>query len=136
EFEPHVTIFSTSDDIDAQQIVDSIAATPLQLHVTDIAHSEEFTKMLFVQFAKKPALSALSEALRIAAGSPDPYALNPHLSLIYKELPEHARAKLAEGIELPFEVVNFDRIVAIGTRSKVENADDVRDWEIVARREL
>jgi len=98
--------------------------------------SGKFTKTLFVQFAPDPTLAELSGDLRRVSVSPGDYELNPHLSLIYKEMDEETRRRLAASITLPFEEVTFDTVKAILSPAEVESRKEVEAWRVVAERKL
>ena len=88
-FEPHVTIYAARSGYeDPAEVLSSALARcePFRLSVRDIQCSDEFTKTVFVRFEASAQLSRLSRALQQASTSHDEYQLNPHLSLIYKEM--------------------------------------------------
>ena len=138
-FEPHVTIYSA----DAANEKPEVALERVlknrkryQLSIRGLNFSGEFTKTLFVQFAPNPALARLSEDLRRASASPSDYELNPHLSLIYKEMDEKTKRRLAASITLPFDEVIFDTVKAILSRAEIKSRKEVEAWRVVAERKL
>ena len=110
-FEPHVTVYGGRDEDDKTGEVLNRALAgfgPLRLSVGDIRCSEEFTK----------------------------YELNPHLSLIYKEMTPEARADVAASITLPFTEVTFDCAKAIVCPRSIRSREDVENWRVVASQRL
>src|SRR5687768_8102119 len=84
-FEPHVTIYSGSVEKpnEAARILQTISNDfPTVLPTYGVAHSEQFTKTLFIELSADPLLERLSEELKGIA-SRDDYELRPHLSLLY-----------------------------------------------------
>jgi len=138
-FEPHVTVYVTEaanekPEVVLEQVMKSRGQYALSIRGLDF--SEKFTKTLFVQFAPDPALAELSADLRRASVSPGDYELNPHVSLIYKEMDEETRRRLAASITLPFEEVTFDTVKAILSPAEVKSRKEVEAWRVVAERKL
>lgn len=138
-FEPHVTIFVGANHPDAPAKAVSRAARecePMTLNAQGLDHSDEFIKTLFVQFALTTQLRQLNETIRSSAESSSCYKLKPHLSLIYKAMPDAVRRDLANSIKLPFSTVAFDTLKAIRCISPTQTPDDVEAWSVVARKHL
>ncbi|MFN2623531.1 MAG: 2'-5' RNA ligase family protein [Chthoniobacterales bacterium] len=138
-FEPHVTIYSAdaaneNPEVALERVVKNRAQYALSIRGLDF--SEEFTKTLFVQFAPDAELKQLSEDLRSASASPGDYQLNPHLSLIYKEMEEETKRRLAASITLPFTEVVFDTVKALLAPAEIKSRKEVEAWRIVAERKL
>src|ERR1700731_2516080 len=88
-FEPHVTVYAgrKGDENPEEMLRGALAnCEPFRLSVRDIQCSDEFTKTVFVQFEPSPELLRLNRALQQGSTLHDEYQLNPHLSLIYKEM--------------------------------------------------
>ena len=134
-FEPHVTIHVGADRADAAKnaLADAahecklIGLTPL-----GIDQSDEFTKMLFVQFGMSAELRKTNGIIRQAANDSSQYELNPHLSLLYKNLATTTRRELAASINVPLSEVAFDAIKAVRCVSPAESGADVEAWHVVA----
>jgi 2'-5' RNA ligase len=138
-FEPHVTLFG-GRDIDPERADDFLSVATnieaIQMDVERIGYSDEYTKTLYVQFARSRSAEALGEAIRRATGSKSEYQLNPHLSLVYKDLPEQEKVELARSIELPLETVTFDVVRAITGNAATSSNEDVASWRTLAERRL
>jgi 2'-5' RNA ligase len=138
-FEPHVTIHvgADRDDAarnalgDARRECKLIGLTPLGIDQTD-----EFIKTLFVQFAMSAELRKINDMIRTAANDSSQYKLNPHLSLLYKNLAAAPRRELAASINIPFFEVTFDAIKAVRCVSPTESSADVEAWHVVAAASL
>ena len=133
-FAPHVTLYSGeyADHEDpgailAQAIrgMDSVALT-----VDSIRTTRAFTKTLFVQFAPSEPLNTLSDRLRHRSAMPSGYRLDPHLSLLYKHMPEADQQRAAETISLPQTQVSFDAVAGNVSPTPTRTRDDVERWEM------
>src|SRR5437868_3322391 len=131
-FEPHLTVCQAREQASAGKVLDELSANSITLRVRGIGKSSKFTKTLFVRFEPN---SSLRELLVQLGG--DPASLgDPHLSLLYQELPEKTRRELAVTIKLPFRNVGFDSIKAMSCVSPTETPKDVRSWGRLAGKRL
>jgi len=138
-FEPHVTIHVGEDNADAatQALTDAARkCTSIRLTPVGIDQSDEFIKILFVQFALSAELRRLNEIIRYAAHDSLQYELKPHLSLLYKNLAAATRRELAASIKVPFSEVTFDVIKAVRCVSDTQCRADVEAWRVVAAASL
>ena len=138
-FEPHVTIHVGADRADAAKNVLGNAARECKLiglTPLGIDQSDEFIKTLFVQFAMSAELRKINDIVRGAANDSSRYELNPHLSLLYKNLAAPTRRELAVSINVPFSEVTFDAIKAVRCVSPAESGADVEAWHVVAAASL
>lgn len=137
-FEPHVTLYVT--DASGENPEPVLAAVTgrgeYRLAVRGLDYSAQFTKTLFVQFARDPELACLSEDLRRASASPIDYELNPHLSLLYKNMDQETKRGLALSIPLPFTEVAFHSLKAVISPALITSREDVEAWRVVAERRL
>lgn len=134
-FEPHVTIHVGRDhaDVANQAIVDAANEyTPIRLTPIEIRESAEFVKTLFVQFAMSAELRKINHFIRDAANDSSQYELNPHLSLLYKNLAATTRRELAASISIPLSEVTFDAIKTMRCISPTQSRGDVEAWRVVA----
>jgi 2'-5' RNA ligase len=138
-FEPHVTIHVGADRADAAKNALGDAARECKLiglTPLGINQSDEFIKTLFVQFAMSAELRKINDLIREAANDSSQYELNPHLSLLYKNLPAPTRRELAASINVPLLEVTFDAIKAVRCVSPTESVADVEAWHVVAAASL
>ena len=134
-FEPHVTIHVGADQTDAPDKALREAANeckPIGLTPLGIDQSDEFIKTLFVQFSMSAELRKISGIVRQSGNDSSHYQLNPHLSLLYKDLPATARRELAASINVSPSEVIFDAIKAVRCVLPTESRADVDAWNIVA----
>ena len=91
EFEPHVTIFcGPSTEEEARATATAIAArfSAIELIAARLDYTDRYTKTLFVQFEEFAVARRMFEAARDGYSCRSDYTFNPHLSLLYKTLPE------------------------------------------------
>jgi Cyclic phosphodiesterase-like protein len=134
-FEPHVTIHVGADRADAARNALGHAALKCKLiRLTPLGtdQSDEFFKTLFVQFAMIAELGKTNDIIRAAANDSLQYELNPHLSLLYKNLAATARRELTASISIPLSEVTFDAIKAVRCVSPTQSRADVEAWRVVA----
>jgi 2'-5' RNA ligase len=136
-FEPHLTLFvTTKDPQSSSKILRQLRSRPIRLEVRGVAYSPKFTKTLFVRFKSSPALRKLvpelGRAIRVSARAP----ADPHVSLLYKKVPQRVKKELAAVIKLPLRNVRFDSIAAVRLTLPVRTGADVESWRIIASRKL
>ena len=135
-FEPHVTIFSAPEDRQApKKILAKIKAAPLHLSVRGVGTSPEYRKTMFVRLGPGKSLERLVADLRRATKSRGETA-DPHLSLLYKDLPPLTRRELAAAVKLPFSQIVFDSIKAVRCPSPVRSRGDIEAWRVIATKRL
>jgi hypothetical protein len=134
EFEPHMTAYcGPSTDAEARAIAHMIARqfSPIELTADRLCHTEHYTKTLFVQFQESAAVRQIFEAAAAGYSRQSSYVLNPHLSLLYKTLPQTERRELCEALDVPMGVYKFDRIRMIETELPIEDPGPVLRWRVV-----
>ena len=138
-FDPHVTIHVRADGADAAKNALGDAARECKLiglTPLGIDQSDEFIKTLFVHFAISAELRKTNDMIREAANDSLQYELNPHLSLLYKNLAAPTRRELAASINVPLSEVTFDAIKAVRCVSPTKSGADVKAWRVLAAASL
>jgi 2'-5' RNA ligase len=138
-FEPHVTIHVGADRADAAKNALGDAARECKLiglTPLGIDQSDEFIKTLFVRFPVSAELRKINGVIRQAANDSSHYQLNPHLSLLYKNLAAANRRELPTSISVPLAEVTFDAIKAVRCVSPTKSGADVEAWHVVAAASL
>lgn len=138
-FEPHVTLQGAEmEEGSAIELLDDIAAVsaPLQLDVDGVECSEKYTKTLYVQFRASEEASGISDAVARAVGRRSGYKFDPHLSLLYKTMPEEVKKELARETQIPFARVSFDAVKLLSVPTAIKAPQDVHAWRIIAERAL
>ena len=135
-FEPHVTLYSGEMEHieDAADVLEGLAGDfPVLLHSRGMAHSDQFTKTLFMEFASDSALDQISNDVKSLSKAQDDYALMPHLSLLYAPISRDVREVIAREIVVP-KIVRFDSIKAVATGDRTQSKSDVELWQSLAAR--
>jgi hypothetical protein len=127
-FEPHLTLGLRRN---ATERLEPIAAQPIELRVLGIDTSDKFSKTLFVRLKTTPELQALRDSLGVEILSFD-----PHVSLLYKNLPPLEKTRLASSITLPFACTSFDLVQMVRCPSPTVSRADVEAWQVIASEEL
>lgn len=138
-FEPHVTLLGAEIDLQrATDLLENVAreTRSLRLRVSGIEFSDKYTKTLYVQFHSSADAQAISQALARRAGADGSYDFDPHLSLLYKTMPEAEKEALAREIRIPFEEVTFDALKLVSVPTPIETPADVHAWRAIAERQL
>ena len=138
-FEPHVTIHVGADRADVAKNALGAAARRCKLiglKPIGIDQSDEFIKTLFVRFPVSAELRKINGVIRQAANDSSHYQLNPHLSLLYKNLAAATRRELAALIDVPLSEVTFHAIKAVRCVSPTKSGADVEAWHVVAAASL
>ena len=132
-FEPHATIFIAPEDSRAPlEVLREVRQVKLELTIHSIRFGEEFTKMFFVQFEENSNLQQLGDAIWQASGARNRYLIDPHLSLLYANLPSKAKQRLGDNIRLPFREVRFTSICAMRCPRPTTTTIEVEQWELLA----
>ena len=136
-FPPHLTLFAGPATLDREprHLIESLPAelVPKRLTVNNAETSDHFTMTLFLRCQSDPQLVSLHEQIRTSA-PPSNYCLDPHLSLLYADLPLSAKQSLAEEFNPPLKEIRFDRIRAVSHPSLIKTHKDIEDfhdlWEM------
>jgi len=131
-FQSHLTLCQTGNRASAGKSFQKIQAKPVRLRIRGIAHSNKFTKTLFVRFTPNQSLRRLVTEL----GGKSRSLRDPHVSLLYKQLPASIRRELAAAIKLPFREVTFDALEAVSCEIPCQTRRDVERWQVVVTKRL
>jgi hypothetical protein len=135
-FEPHLTICSGPDTKTMRGALKTITAYAVRLRVRGLAAGEEYTKSLFIRFRATSTLDDLNRQLRRAAKLPTRAIPDPHVSLLYMNMPLSSGKELARTIHLPFREVTFDSIKLVRCNSSTKTANDINSWRVIATKKL
>ena len=139
-FTPHVTIYSgeyAPDESPAKLIEKATQeVSSFSLRVNKLLYTDEFTKTFFVQFQSSATLTKISETLQTNSINQSNFVLNPHLSLIYKQMSEETKKNLTTSLTLPKSEVFFDEVRAISTPERVQKREDVESWKVIFIKKL
>lgn len=133
--DPHVTVYSgSSDDAEALAIAQHIVGifAPLKLDFEKLGHTKLLHKTLFMQFRQSPELQRMTEFIRSNCAHPSSYELNPHVSLLYKQMLESEQEKLCRTLPVPQGDCTFDglQVIEMGTPFRADRSS-IRRWRTV-----
>ena len=132
-FLPHLTVFIAPEDSRSPaEVLPELGAVTIELTIRSIRFSEEFTKTLFVQFEKSDPLQELGDRIWRATGAPQRHVIDPHLSLLYANLPLKTKQELANETTLPFREVHFSSICAMRCACPTTSRKEVEQWRLLA----
>ncbi len=121
QFRPHCTLYSPVTDIfGAESILESMELNPIAVTKTRISHSDSLWKSIFIELEKSPELSTLQQQVKSQLFHPNPNSFKPHISLIYKKMPEEEKESIIRKLNLK-ETYLMDKIELVKTGDKVEN---------------
>lgn len=139
-FEPHVTVYGGClTDGDAMcELLDTIVTNvpPLTLTVKELDWTDEFFKTLFIAFESSDELADLCERMRRGLSRPAPYYLQPHLSLLYKQMPTDQKRRIIAGLDPPPSRITCDEARIVSPANPTAAWRDVASWRNVATRTL
>ena len=134
-FEPHVTLHSgpyTALPPLREALTAAIAGVPpFSLRVKGIGWSAAYFRTLFVEFEETPQLRAIHERLRRGGGDTG-YEFNPHLSLLYRDMPSTEKEALAR-VHLERDEFRFDAVKIVVPRNLRAGWRDTGRWQTVWR---
>jgi hypothetical protein len=133
-FEPHVTIYSgILNDAEAAALATRVAGqfTPLELTALRLDHTDSYTKTLFMRLGDAGTARRMFEAIKQASAQPSDYVLDPHLSLLYKQLAPSTQAELCQTLAVPRGNYLFDRLRVIETEIPLSLPEQIRRWRTV-----
>ncbi|MGI9086879.1 MAG: hypothetical protein ACR2HH_03915 [Chthoniobacterales bacterium] len=102
------------------------------MEVEGISFAEKFTKTLFVRFRSSPELERLRAMLADFLGLMSVEEFDPHLSLLYAELPLREKESLARSLHFPLASVTFHGCKVISHPASISSRADVEAWRTVA----
>lgn len=137
-FEPHVTVYSGvyGPEEGLENVVTEATASlsPFTLQVTGLNYTKEFLKTGFIVFAPNDRLIQLSKDIRDLLQTSMEYTLDPHLSLIYKDIPLDQKRTAMLRFIVSIATVTFDTVKVMTPSDK--GWDDVLSWTELDRHTL
>jgi hypothetical protein len=135
-FEPHLTICSGPDTKTVRAALKMIRNEAVRLRVRGPSAGGDYTKSLFIRFTTTSVLDDLNRQLRRAARLPASALRDPHVSLLYANMPLPSKKELARTIHLPFREVIFDSIKIVRCNSSTRTPADIRGWRVLSTKKL
>jgi len=133
EFLPHTTLLSKiirTDDFpfDKLQFLCS-ELEQVKLNISEIKGGETLFKSLYIQFSNNKIITDLQYKTASIFKIHKPYQFDPHLSLMYKILPENEQNDVISTITIPNQIC-FDGI------SIMKTGKNIKEWESVFEKRM
>ena len=126
-FEPHLTLFSTTKDR---------PASGQRQSGSDLRRGEQSPKKVLKEISSRSIRLSARDVAFSSEKSSAKISRDPHVSLLYAKLPRAAKKELAAVMKLPFRTVVFDSIAAVRCVSPSRTKADVEAWKILAKKSL
>ena len=130
-FKPHLTLYSGQFEKEETPLTNLPTIEPISLPVLGVDATTQYTKTLFLRFPRNERLLALKESLLEQCPKPDTHIMDPHLSLLYAELPLSEKEQLAKNLIPPLSNVCFTEIQVIQHPATVTRKEDVETFRKV-----
>lgn len=106
---------------------------PFKIKKTRVNQSELFFKTVFIEFELDKNLKNLYSLLSGKIRKDDLFAFKPHISLIYKFMPEEEKLKIIEKLHIKNEFTIGSVMV---NKMDPDNYQNVKAWKIVYSKKL
>jgi 2'-5' RNA ligase len=130
-FEPHVTLVGrvTGNEDMLVEVIDRLARNiaPIRMQVTGLEHSDAYFRCVALTVELDPALAAArAEAERCLPQAIVPERFQPHLSLLYGDVPPLLRQQICDEMGAAYPTAfTVDRL------RLVAGAADYRSWRML-----
>jgi 2'-5' RNA ligase len=85
-----------------------------------ISHTENIWKTIFIELLGSPELEQLQQAVISQFPKAQPYEFLPHISLLYKEMPDKKKEDIIRNLQVK-NSFKMDKIAAVRTGPNVDN---------------
>jgi hypothetical protein len=132
-FLPHVTLCSC-DRSEASQELNLLAllaksCAPFSMSVESLGSSDRLAQAFFLGLRKCKEAEYLSQSFAAEVACTANYSFEPHLSLVYQDLPMAERNKLTAGWSSPLQTICFDQLWAVAIPAKIKTLQDFYGWQ-------
>ena len=132
-FEPHITLYTTvklrTEDY-YYKFIEKITPllNPIQLTPDQVQIGDNFTNTIFVTFKGAKTLISIFNLLHQELLNNN-YTFNPHLSLLYSNIIQEQKLKLAKSIVLSEKMILFDTVKLIEVELPIRTNQDIFKWK-------
>ena len=131
-FPPHLTLFAgpISPQDNPLKLLNELplALVPEKLEVIGPDATNLYTMSFFIRCRPDTKLIQLHEHIR-QKSPPSQYRIDPHISLLYADLPIATKMKMIEKYPIALHHIRFDRIRAVDHPSPVQSQEDIDDFQ-------
>ena len=132
-FLPHCTLLSgvKLNRSELSKILDKSIDNfgPIIVKSKRISYSNILWKTVYIELADRKDLISLQKNIFKQIKSDNKYIFEPHISLIYKMMPEYIKKEIIDSLSLQ-NSFKMNKLVAVKTDQNIV------DWEIIVEREL
>jgi len=132
-FLPHCTLLSgvKLNRSELSKILDKCIDNfgPIIVKSKRISYSNILWKTVYIELADRKDLISLQKNIFKQIKSDNKYIFEPHISLIYKMMPEYIKKEIIDSLSLQ-NSFKMNKLVAVKTDQNIV------DWEIIVEREL
>jgi 2'-5' RNA ligase len=123
-FNTHCTLYSPTDlpALEIKKILEQSANNMESFYVkkATISHTENIWKTIFIELLRSPELEQLQQAVISQFPKGQPYEFLPHISLLYKEIPDKKKEDIIRNLQVK-NSFKMDKIAAMRTGPNVDN---------------
>ena len=123
-FNTHCTLYSPTDlpALEIKKILEQSANNMESFYVkkATISHTENIWKTIFIELLSSPELEQLQQAVISQFPNGQPYEFLPHISLLYKEIPDKKKEVIIRNLQVK-NSFKMDKIAAMRTGPNVDN---------------
>ena len=123
-FNTHCTLYSPTDlpALEIKKILEQSAKNIKSFCVKKaaISHTENIWKTIFIELLKSPELEQLQQAVISQFPNGQPYEFLPHISLLYKEIPDKKKEDIIRNLQVK-NSFKMNKIAAVRTGPNVDN---------------
>ena len=134
-FNTHCTLYSPTDlpALEIKKILEQSANNMESFYVkkATISHTENIWKTIFIELLRSPELEQLQQAVISQFPNGQPYEFLPHISLLYKEMPDKKKEDIIRNLQVK-NSFKMDKIAAVRTGPNVDNWATVVEIPIYA----
>ena len=127
-FSPHCTLYSLIDlpKEELKKILERSAKNMKNFYVkkTMISHTGYIWKTIFIELLRSSELEQLQQTVIRQFHVEQPYEFSPHISLLYKEIPDNKKENIIRNLQLK-NSFKMDKIAAVRTGPNVDNWEKV-----------
>ena len=132
-FPPHCTLVSgiKSNKHELENIIDNSIDNigPIIVKSKKISYTNILWKTVFIELVVSKDLKSLQNSIYTEIKSNIDYKFDPHISLIYKLMPNDIKKEIINSLHLK-NSFKMDKIVAVKT------GQNILDWKIIVEREF
>ncbi|MGA2911835.1 MAG: 2'-5' RNA ligase family protein [Candidatus Levyibacteriota bacterium] len=136
-FIPHLTLFGgiTIDFDRLKSIIDNVFQNvkSFTIEKTGINQTEAFFKTVFIEFKRDENLSELFKTFSQKTDGRDLSTFKPHISLMYKILPEDEKSKIISKLDIKNEFT-IGSVCVVAPKEGDKDFYDVDGWRIIYKK--